>query len=212
MKNYNYILILSLFLFSFAANADQVPTAMHEIFFKSDLIVEAKIVNNTSHDYTILILDTYHNRQTGIKIGDYIKIKKEINVIKSSEAVHSQNILDRLTGVAFLSKSVSGWGVRKFSFFYDKRATILVNSRGCRVQGTSSELKAEIQNYFKEFKTDNNGNVIGKKTVKEVEKLPLSQMVLIQYTQIYRFTIDRSIYEKMNCNSIQEDVIYKPSE
>ena len=174
------------------AKAERVPVKMHRVLFGCSVIAKSKIVKHSDHSYTIQIVDVYYDRQTGIKAGDYIQIEKEMNVIYSSETVHRQNVLDRRTGVAFLYKSDKGWGVVEFPFFEENRVILNFYPESCRVQGTSDEIKAQIQEYFTEFRMENQ-KLIAPKTEKEVINSDLGQLSLIQYYQIYRFSVSSKI-------------------
>ncbi len=188
------LLLVIIILFPALGRTCQDPTKMHKLFFESNLIVEAKIVSHTDHYYKIKILDVYRDFQIGIKEGDYIKIKKEMNVETSTDKVHLKQIEDRLTGVAFLAKSEYGWRIREFHFFYKGIATIRFDYEFCEINGTSSVVKSQIQEYFKEFRISN-GEVIGKKTKDEVLRSNLHQLALTQYDQLYSFTFE----DKINC-------------
>lgn len=198
MRTLRNLLILIMVMFSTIGKADIVPTPMHHLFFKSDLIVKSKIVSHTEHYYKIKILDVYRDHQIGIKVGDYIKIKKEMNVETSVDRVLFGHIENRLTGVAFLRKSEQGWRIRDFPFFYDGKVSIRFDYEYCEIKGTAIQVKTQIQEYFKEFKISNK-KLIGKMTAKEVVKSNLNQLALTQYAQLYKFTIDEGIHEKLNC-------------
>lgn len=197
MRILKIIILLFVILFQFAGKADVVGTPMHHLLFKSTLIAKAKIVNHTLHYYEIEISDIYQDNQSGIKEGDTIRIKKEMNVITSVDKVHRKNIEHRLTGVAFLGRSEQGWGIRQFPFFYDERVKIRFDYEYCRINGNSNEVKTQIQEYFKEFKMVK-GKLIGKKTAKEVLKSNLGQLALTQYARLFFGSIDLKRYQKIN--------------
>ncbi|NOQ72517.1 MAG: hypothetical protein GQ574_10975 [Crocinitomix sp.] len=198
------IVLIIIVLFPATGKAEIDPARMHELFFKCNLIVQARIVSHTDHDYKIKILDIYRDYQIGIKVGDFIKIKKEMNIESSVDRLSLKNIEDRLTGVAFLTKSEHGWSVRKFPFFYDGNVTFRTDYENCKITGNAAEMKTQIREYYKEFRISK-GALVGKKTAKEVLKSNLNQLALSQYAQLYQHTIDREIYKKINCG-IQEPV------
>lgn len=173
---------------------------MHNFLFNTDLIAKAKIVSHT--DYYLKILDVYRDDQTGVKVGDTIKIMNEFNVIKSVKHVHRKAIEDRLTGVAFLGKSEERWGIGRFPLFIDERVTIRFDSEYCRINGNSTEVKTQIREYFKEFKMTD-GKLIWQKTAKEVLKSNLGQLALIQYSRLYmghnKWKTYNKIRKKINC-------------
>lgn len=186
------------------AKGEVVPVKMHKILFGCSVIAKSKIVSHTDHDYTIQIIDVFHDRQTGIKAGDFIKIKKEMNVEYSSETVGIQPILNKRSGVAFLFKSDKGWSVVKFPFLKENRVTIYFNPEYCHITGTSNEIKIQIKEYFKEFRMEHQ-KLIAPKTEKEVIKSSLGQLSLIQYYQYYMFSTSIKLRERVNCG--MEEVV-----
>ena len=198
MKVFRYILFMALLFSINIAKCEVVPTKMHRLLFGSALIVKAKIVSHTDHDYKIQIIDIYRDRGIGIQVGNHIKIKKEMNVIRSSETVHREHIETRLTGVAFLVKSDRGWHVAEFSFFQNDNIILRFDYEYCRIKGTSAEIKAQIQEYFQEFKMVDE-KLIGSKTEKEVNKSNLGQLALIQYYQMYRFSRSSKLRDRIDC-------------
>jgi hypothetical protein len=201
--------VVILILFPFLGRADIAPTKMHVNMFKVNLIVKTKIVSHTDEYYSIKILDIYRDNEIGIKVGDFIRIKKDINVITSVDVVSVQTILDRLTGVAFLTKTEFGWRMSQFPIFYDDEVTLRFDTQMCKVKGSSESIKKQIREYFREFALDEEEHLIGKKTEKEVLKSSLGQLALTQYAQLYQFTIDKKIYEKIDCGT---DIIEEPIE
>ncbi len=193
-------MLIIIILFPVFGMADEAITQMHEFLFKCDLIAKAKIVSHTDHYYKIKIFDIFRNNKKGINEGDTIKIKKELNVITSVDRIRRKSIEDRLTCIAFLGKSEKGWGMRRFSPFQNERVTIRFGN--CRITGSSNEMKAQIQEYFKEFSITN-GELVGEKTLKQVRKSNLSELALIQYTRLYMSSLNtnnfRKIYAKTNC-------------
>jgi hypothetical protein len=151
MKIIKKIVLITMLLFPFIGKSCRQVTKMQNLLFKSNLIVKSKIVSHTDHYYQIKILDVYRDHQIGIKVGDYIKIKKEMNVESSADRVFLEHIENRLTGVAFLTKSERGWTVRDFPFFYDEKVTLRFDYEYCKINGTSAEVKTQLQEYFKEF-------------------------------------------------------------
>ncbi|UTW66186.1 hypothetical protein KFE94_16275 [bacterium SCSIO 12643] len=193
-----YILLFVLVLSVNTAKSEVQATKMHRLFFGSSLIVKSKIVSHTDHSYKIQILDVFHDRGIGIRVGDFINIKKEMNVITSSETVHRSQIEARLTGVAFLVKSETGWHVMEFPFFRNDIVTLRFDYEYCQVEGTADEIKAQIQEYFREFHMEDR-KLVGKKTEKEVLKSDLGVLALTQYYQFYRFTGGSKIWDRIDC-------------
>ncbi len=193
-------IILFVFLLSVnTAKSDVQATKMHRLFFGSSLIVKSKIVSHTDHSYKIQILDVFHDQGIGIRVGDFINIKKEMNVIISSEVVHRANIEQRLTGVAFLVKSEKGWHMIEFPFFYNDIVTLRFDYEYCQVEGTAAEIKSQIQEYFREFHMEDQ-KLIGKKTEKEVLKSDLGVLALTQYYQFYKFTGGSKLWDRIHCS------------
>lgn len=193
-----YILLFVLFLSVNTAKSEVQATKMHRLFFGSSLIVKSKIVSHTDHSYKIQILDVFHDRGIGIRVGDFINIKKEMNVITSSETVHRSQIEARLTGVAFLVKSETGWHVMEFPFFRNDIVTLRFDYEYCQVEGTADEIKAQIQEYFREFRLVDQ-KPIGEKTEKEALKSDLGILALTQYYQLYRFTGGSKLWDRIDC-------------
>lgn len=201
----NYLLTLLFLTFlSFHGTSEVLPQKMHELFFQSDLIVEVKITHHTEHDYTLKVLDVLNKNTFGIQAGDFIKIKKEMNVVSSSETVRFQNIIDRQSGIAFLHKLEHAWSVHSITFFHDETATIRLYTEGCEVRGTSEELKSQIAEYFEEFSLKENGSVHGKRSSEAIESAGLGQLSLIQYASIYRSEFDLQTYSSIRCGERQE--------
>ncbi|MDG1333943.1 MAG: hypothetical protein P8P74_16520 [Crocinitomicaceae bacterium] len=193
-------LIFSL-LFSFAsvgAHAEVMPQQMHEILFGNNLIVHVKITNHTDHNYTIRIEEIFRDHQIGIKLGDYIKIKKKFNIQTSSERVSSAMIASRASGVAFLVKTENGWYMRNFMIDNDEKMCRLYFS-GCEIKGSVAQMKTQFEEYFKEFELVKNGEIRGKRKAKELKKADLKELALLQYTRMYVVGYDKSIYEKLPC-------------
>lgn len=201
----NYLLTLLFLTFlSFHGTSEVLPQKMHELFFQSDLIVEVKITHHTEHDYTLKVLDVLNKNTFGIQAGDFIKIKKEMNVVSSSETVRFQNIIDRQSGIAFLHKLEHAWSVYSIAFFHDETASIRLYTEGCEVHGTSEELKSQIAEYFEEFSLRENGSVDGKRSSEAIESAGLGQLSLIQYASIYRSEFDLQTYSRIRCGKRQE--------
>lgn len=198
-----HLLFFLLIIFPFIGKSEVLPRKMHELFFESDLIAEVKTVNNSDHDYTLKILDVYTDNRFGIKAGDYIKIKKDMNIVSSSEVVHAQSIINRKSGIAFLNKFDNSWSMGSISFFHQKKASIRFHVEGCEIEGSSSELKSQIREYFNEFKQKPDGTIHGKKSIEEVEKASLGQLSLIQYWSIYRLQLGFDVYSNVKCGELE---------
>lgn len=195
----NKLFAIIIILIPLLGTACRKPVKMYERLFYSDLIVKTKIVNHTQSNYTLQIIDIYRDVKTGIKVGDYIKIKKQMNVETSADIVYNETIVNRKTGLAFLTKSEQDWRVNKFSTFTNEKATLRFDNHMCNVTETGENLKAQIKEYFNEFHLDADGKVVGKKTEKEVLRSNLGQLALMQYTRIYLFTLDPKVREKLDC-------------
>ena len=211
MKVFRYTLFLVFLCAINVGKCEVVPTKMHRLLFGSALIVKAKIVSHTDHDYKIQIIEIYRDRGMGIKVGDHIKIKKEMNVISSSETVDRASIEARSTGVAFLVKSERGWHVLKFPFFQKNNVTLRFDYEYCRIHGTSAEIKAQVREYFQEFKLVEE-KLVGNKTEKEVHRSDLGQLALIQYYQMYRFSDSSKLKDRIHCGLEAVEEVPQPKD
>ena len=188
-KTLLFLFILSAFV---KANACRVPYKLNQLFFKTDLIVKAKIVSHTKQYYRIVVLDVYNDKNSGIKEGDYILVWNDFNT--SATDFHIQNAIEKKTILAFLTNYENKWYLQfgNFSFFINGMAEIGSPTEGFSTQGNSSSLKKSIQNYYQEFQFDTLGRVTGKKSIYEILTTPLSDLTLFQYSRIY-FPVSMSI-------------------
>ncbi len=196
--------VLLLLVWGTIVNAETQPYQIHELFFGSNLIVHVKITNHTDNNYTIRIQEIFRDYEIGIEKGEFIKLKKDFHVITSTEKVSSKTIADRKSGLAFLMKTESGWHMREFYVDQSENNLIRMHINGCEIKGTKSNIKYQVSEYFHEFELDEHKELKGKHTAKQVNKIDLSQLALLQYTRLYRFQIDKSIYKKLNCHHTVE--------
>ena len=205
--------IKALLLFVLLANSINVIACreavnMHDLIFGSDLIVHTKIISHTDNYYSIKVLDIYRDNKIGIKIGDYIRIKRQFNVESSAEIVHRQNIIDKLTGIAYLVKSEQGWHVRAFPFFYNENISLKFDHSDCEVRGKAAKIKKDFQEYFNEFHIDKEGNLIGRSNAEEITNSKVSDLVLIQYTlkNLFSVSLQEKIQKQLFCFSYEEEI------
>ena len=199
LTTFRKILVGVAFLLSSNCYADVAATAMHEIFFGSSVIAEVKITSHSDANFRMKILNIHHDSGFGLHRGDYVKIEKDIHVIASSESVSNSAILQRSSGIVFLKKTANGWRVRKFCIQTSESKRVQLHFRGCTIEGTPSEIRLQIQQYFQEFRYSESAGIVGRTSAKDLKKSNLYPLVLLQYSRVYLGEVDVSIYQRIGC-------------
>lgn len=216
MKRYLYFFAFVL-ITSFQARADAAGYSMHELLLETNLIAHVKITNNTRQNFNVKILAVLHHNKSGVKAGDYLQINNDFDIVcPSSFAIEYAE--QKKEALAFLSFHKGAWYLNKgeIGFFKDNKITITFYKEGYFYNGTISEWKNDLADYFEHFRYNSEGKLRAKYAYKEQKRKEHSALVELQYYRLY-WNLKQKIREKpqlerMNFDFEVEEEIEEPAE
>lgn len=203
----NVLLLLIISLRSIYSFAEEAPHRMEELLLETDLVVHIKITSHTDTNFRAKVIDVLHNRHTGIKIGDYLKISNDFSAICPLE-VPREYAEEKREALAFLSYWEGHWYLTQgeIGFIEDKKARIPFYEEGCTYNATIADWKVDLASYYEHFWFDKAEELKAKYTQKSIEGKRCSNLVNLQYRSIYP-SVNLPFDRKSNLTVIFEELL-----
>jgi hypothetical protein len=161
---------------------------MEELLLGTHLVVHGKITAHTDHQVTLKVKEILHNKGTGIKRGDYLRVHNDFSVVCPVEIPLSY-AEQKKEGIFFLNYINETWHLTmgEAAFFNDNFAEIYFHEEGFVYRGTVEEWRQDLEGYYDHFHRNEDKKVIPHLPKDSWEKdAGLSPLALLQYKSVYR--------------------------
>ncbi len=175
-----------LLLLSHVVFADEASCKMQDLLLRTNLIAQVKITSHSDQLIRVQVLDILRNSGSGIKQGDYLKVRYDFNVICPAP-FPKEYAEEHREALAFLSFEHNQWYLTcgEIAFLNDGKATVQFFEEGYEYTESINVWKRDLQDYFSHFSLNKEGKLSPRLNAENWQDSKLSALCYLQYVGFY---------------------------